>query len=107
MIYRVPSRWVPIVDDSSSKLCSSVASAELGAARFLCWYRVRSNGSVELFAGGHRISLPIEDIPLLPESIARPLLAAIHAHSAQLHDTDQSGVGLQVDPGRGAAHPLG
>ena len=93
------------MDDKNSKLDRSQVSAELDGARFLCWYRVRSSGTVELFAAGHRMSLPMEEIPLLPESIARPLLAAIHGHSVRPDKIDESRLGVPADPAPGAAHP--
>lgn len=42
-----------------------------------CWYRLRTDGQIEVFARGHRVTLPLDAIALLPESVARAVLAQL------------------------------
>lgn len=49
-----------------------------------CWYRLRSEGQIEVFARGHHVVLPLEAIALLPESVARALLAQLRQHGLPL-----------------------
>jgi hypothetical protein len=42
-----------------------------------CWYRFRDDGQIEIFARGHRVVVPKEAIALLPESVARAVLAQL------------------------------
>ena len=54
-------RWVQVID----------------GAPYGCWYRLLDDGRVEIWARGHRVVLPVEAIALLPESIARAVLAKL------------------------------
>lgn len=42
-----------------------------------CWYRLRDDGHIEVFALGHRVVVPNEAIALLPEAVARAVLAQL------------------------------
>jgi hypothetical protein len=45
---------------------------------YACWYRLRPDGQIEVFARGHRVILPLDAIALLPESVARAVLAQLN-----------------------------
>lgn len=42
-----------------------------------CWYRFSVDGQVEVLALGARVVVPMESLPLLPEPIARAVLAEL------------------------------
>ncbi|HET9447925.1 MAG TPA: hypothetical protein VFO35_16795 [Steroidobacteraceae bacterium] len=44
-----------------------------------CWYRLRDDNQIEVFARGHRVVVPREAIALLPESVARTILTQLQA----------------------------
>ena len=71
-------------------------SQTIDGTLYACWYRLRDEGQIEIFARGHRVTVPLEAVALLPESIARAVLA-------QLRETD--GGGTLSDANRRTAPP--
>jgi hypothetical protein len=61
-----------------------------------CWYRLRSDGQIEVFARGHHVVLPLDAIALLPESVARALLAQLRQYGIP---QEPVGAGLPPAPG--------
>jgi hypothetical protein len=49
----------------------------IDGAPYGCWYRLRDDGQVEIWARGHHVVLPIEAVALLPESVARAVIAKL------------------------------
>ena len=42
-----------------------------------CWYRLRDDGQIELWARGHHVTMPLEALALLPEAVARAVIAKL------------------------------
>jgi hypothetical protein len=46
----------------------------IDGAPYGCWYRLRDDGQIEVWARGHHVVLPIEALALLPEAVARAVI---------------------------------
>jgi hypothetical protein len=49
----------------------------IDGAPYGCWYRLRDDGQVEVWARGHHVCVPVEAVALLPEAVARAVLAKL------------------------------
>jgi hypothetical protein len=49
----------------------------IDGAPYGCWYRLRDDGQVEVCARGHHVCVPVEAVALLPEAVARAVLAKL------------------------------
>ena len=49
----------------------------IDGAPYGCWYRLRDDGQVEVWARGHHVILPREALALLPEAVARAVIAKL------------------------------
>ena len=49
----------------------------IDGAPYGCWYRLRDDGRVEVWARGHHVCVPVEAVTLLPEAVARAVLAKL------------------------------
>jgi len=54
-----------------------------------CWYRLRDDDQIEVFARGHRVVVPKEAIALLPEAVARAVLAQLRSRAGFPYDRDE------------------
>ena len=49
----------------------------IDGAPYGCWYRLRDDGQVEVWARGHHVTVPVEAVALLPEAVARAVIAKL------------------------------
>lgn len=56
-----------------------------------CWYRLREDNQIEVFARGHRVVVPKEAIALLPESVARAVLMQLRSSGEVLSSWPEHG----------------
>jgi hypothetical protein len=70
-----------------------------------CWYRLRGDDQIEVFARGHRVVVPLDAIALLPESVARAVLAQLRSPAAGSHSQHEDDAGVVQPPSGDAAKP--
>jgi hypothetical protein len=70
-----------------------------------CWYRLRRDDQIEVFARGHRVVVPLDAIALLPESVARAVLAQLRSPATVSHNQHEDDAGVLQPPSSGAAEP--
>jgi hypothetical protein len=49
----------------------------IDGAPYGCWYRLRDDGQVEVWARGHHVCVPVEAVALLPEAVARAVIGKL------------------------------
>jgi hypothetical protein len=80
----------------------------IDGAPYGCWYRLRDNGQIELWARGHHVTVPLEALALLPEAVARAVIAklvegktqaAVEAYQSSVEDPpmEQLFIDLNLD----------
>ena len=70
-----------------------------------CWYRLRHDDQIEVFARGHRVVVPLDAIALLPESVARAVLAQLRSPATLSHNQHEYDAGVLQPPLTDAAEP--
>jgi hypothetical protein len=71
---------------------------------YACWYRLRGDDQIEVFARGHRVVVPLA-IALLPESVARAVLAQLRPPAAASPNQHEDDAGVLQPPSSDAAEP--
>jgi hypothetical protein len=70
-----------------------------------CWYRLRGDDQIEVFARGHRVVVPLDAIALLPESVARAVLAQLRSPAGVSRSQHKDDDGVVQPPSGDAAKP--
>jgi hypothetical protein len=70
-----------------------------------CWYRLRRDDQIEVFARGHRVIVPLDAIALLPESVARAVLAQLRSPATATNNQREGDAGVLQPPSSDAAEP--
>jgi hypothetical protein len=70
-----------------------------------CWYRLRGDDQIEVFARGHRVVVPLDAIALLPESVARAVLSQLRSPAAVSGNQRENAAGVQQPPSSDEAEP--
>jgi hypothetical protein len=70
-----------------------------------CWYRLCRDDQIEVFARGHRVVVPLDAIALLPESVARAVLAQLRSPAPVSQNKHEDDAGVLQQPSGDAGEP--